>query len=95
MSQRKTEMLKIFDEHAQKIRTYINEEIDGPGYLMHEEVIYWNFDDYMVELKGCLMGEFLKHEPNQEETTDETFYKRLLDKGTDEQIEEYLLYYPH
>ena len=41
------------------------------------------------------MSEFLKHEPNQEETTDETFYKRLLDEGTDEQIEDYNLYYRH
>ena len=63
MSDRKTKMLKILEDHMGKIRKYINEMVDASDGSIDEELLYWDLDAFGIDLRSVLMEVFTEDTP--------------------------------
>ena len=62
MTERKTKMLKILDDHVEKIRKYIDEMIDATDGFVDEELLYWDLDTFGIDLRSVLMATFAEYD---------------------------------
>ena len=62
MSERKTKMLKIFDEHVEKIKNYLDTMIDTSDGSVDEELLYWDLDAFGVSLRSVLTATFAEYD---------------------------------
>ena len=60
MSDRKIKMLKILEEHVEKIKSYLDEMVDAPDGSIDEELLYWDLDAFGVNLRSDLIATFAK-----------------------------------
>ena len=61
MSERKTKMLKILDEHLEKIKSYLDEMVDSPDGSVDEELLYWDLNAFGVNLRSDLIVTFAEY----------------------------------
>ena len=68
MSDRKTKMLKILDDHVEKIKSYLDEMVDAPDGSVDEELLYWDLDASRITLRSVLMATFAEYDPLNKHT---------------------------
>ena len=61
MTERKTKMLKILEDHMEKIKSYLDEMIDAPDGSIDEELLYWDLDAFGINLRSVLIATFAEY----------------------------------
>ena len=61
MTDRKTKMLKILEDHMEKIKSYLDEMIDAPDGSIDEELLYWDLDAFGINLRSVLIATFAEY----------------------------------
>ena len=58
---RKTKMLKILDDHMEKIKSYLDDMVDAPDGSIDEELLYWDLDAFGINLRNDLIVTFAEY----------------------------------